>query len=170
MSHLDPSPYAGPTTPTTSFAPDAAGEGSGNAAEGASVVGTRVGPRRPMAVAFSLVAFTGAVAGFVSIASLTEPRGSMASDVTTPALGDRVYMGELVHRDHRVRIYTTNDAPRYDVLDANGRVEEANLLAEELYHLYPDLDVTRLRLAPSGADQPGALMLADPIRDDIQHR
>jgi hypothetical protein len=113
-----------------------------------------------------------AVGLFVAVASVFEPENSIATperlrqDVDPVALSAGTYLGELVGRNHSVVIHATPDGPRYTALDGLGNVIAADLMADEVYQLLPDVNIDTLSADDNSMlDTPllfdSALMLAD---------
>ena len=75
--------------------------------------------------------------------------------------GTILIIGTLVGPQYHVRIMAGAGDPLYTVMSPEGKVLEADLLAHEVYHFFPELDVTRLHFGTD--DTLGSpLMLADP--------
>jgi hypothetical protein len=100
----------------------------------------------------------GAMVAFAVVARVMQPGASQA---TGPGTAEGAVIGTLVGPQYHVRITASSDAPRYTVLSPDGNVLEADLLAHEVYHFFPELDVTKLHFGDSGTVS-GPLMLADP--------
>lgn len=72
-------------------------------------------------------------------------------------------LGLLQDQRYHVLVYTSPDGPRYSVFALTGALLEADLPADQIYRVFPDLDVTKLRAdPPNGVTPTGPLMLADP--------
>jgi len=91
-------------------------------------------------------------------------RGHASGSHTDTSDQRRRLLGEIVGRNHIVRVHATQDGPRYTVCDPEGLVLEADLMAEEVYHFFPELDIKSLHFGhPEETDsEPIPLMLADP--------
>ena len=68
-------------------------------------------------------------------------------------------IGTLVGPQYHVQITAGDTDPHYTVLSPDGEVLERDLLAHEVYHFFPDLDVTQLHFGVG--DATGPVMLAD---------
>ena len=67
-------------------------------------------------------------------------------------------LGTLEGREQRVLCFASPDGPRYSVHTLDGALLVADLPADEVYRLFPEIDLENMRLEP-GAD--GPLMLMD---------
>ena len=72
----------------------------------------------------------------------------------------RPLLGELVGSEYLVRIFGSEDEPRYTVCTLGGTVLADDLFADEVYREFPDLDIPSLQFGQD--DAIGALMMADP--------
>jgi len=100
----------------------------------------------------------GAMVAFAVVASVMRPGDTRATGTGTE---DGTVIGTLVGPQYHVRITAASDAPRYTVMSPDGEVLESDLLAHEVYHYFPELDVTKLQFGASDTVV-GPLMLADP--------
>lgn len=72
-------------------------------------------------------------------------------------------LGRIEDRDYHVLAYAAPDAPRYTVFSLEGRLLQADMLADDVYRSFPTLNLTTLRVDPeANSTAPTAIMLADP--------
>ncbi len=81
---------------------------------------------------------------------------------SSAALEGLLSLGELEHRQYRVKVFATTGGPRYNVFDRDG-VEVGTLLTSEQVAQWfgEDLPLPKLR-----ADTPQQLMHAEPLQRD----
>ncbi len=116
---------------------------------------TRLGPPRFTKI-FGVFA---AACAFLAIASMIKPDNSRASDIvpsmepvqSAPATNDQGWplLGEIVGVETRVWIYGSPEGPRYTITTHDGWVMMQDLLADEVYRNFPDLDVENMLLEPA---------------------
>ena len=121
-----------------------------------------------------LVMVGGALA-FLGIASVVNPNGPRNASAggtntfaatqvladTHPTRGWKL-IGTLLNAEHEVRCWATPQGPRYSVHSLDGRLLQDNLVADDVYRAFPDMDLERLRADPPNQR---TLMLADPPQD-----
>ena len=102
----------------------------------------------------------GGILLFVGVARTIRPDDTRATEAAGPT-PTRAVIGTLVGPRYHVRIMAGEGEPRYTVMSPDGTVLEDDLMAHEVYHFFPDLDVTELHF---GGDDTvtGPMMLADP--------
>jgi len=111
----------------------------------------------------------GAVGAFVLLAGVVHPFGSRAEQVPAaalnphaqthgdldseqdPALADPPLIGSLIGRDYLVWIYSASDGPRYTVCEPDGFVLESMLRPDDVYRIFPDLDIQTMQFTPEGS-------------------
>lgn len=98
----------------------------------------------------------GAIVLFVGVARIIQPGTSRATE-TAPA--QRVVIGTLVGPQYHVQITAGDADPLYTVMTPEGEILERDMLAHEVYHFFPELDVTKLQFGVG--DATGPVMLAD---------
>lgn len=98
--------------------------------------------------------------------SLRVPETSRRADITAisrsniPAHAKAWRLiGTLEGREHRVGCYASPDGPRYSVYTLDGALLSADLPADEVYRLFPEIDLENMTLEPGEGG--GALMLMD---------
>ena len=79
------------------------------------------------------------------------------SNIPAHAKGWRL-IGTLEGREHRVNCYASPEGPRYSVHTLDGALLQADLPADEVYRLFPEIDLQNMTLEPG---EGGALMLMD---------
>ena len=92
-----------------------------------------------------------------SAAETPGPAAAASADRAASPSDAAALLGEMVGRHYRVRLLTTAQGIRYDILTLRGVVLAEQLTGEELYRAYPELDLDSLQAAPS-------LMLVDEPR------
>lgn len=98
----------------------------------------------------------GGIVAFVGVARIIQPDSSRATE-TPSSLG--AVIGTLVSPEYHVKITAGERDPLYTVMTPDGEILERDLLAHEVYHFFPDLDVTKLHFGAGDASRP--IMLAD---------
>jgi hypothetical protein len=116
-------------------------------------------PATPRIRAKRVALVLGAIVTFVCVAKLIQPGTTRATGTGETTEG--TVIGTLVGPQYHIRITAGSDAPRYTVMTPQGEILEADLLAHEVYHFFPELDVTKLQFGASGTIT-GPMMMADP--------
>ncbi|MBX3356912.1 MAG: hypothetical protein KF745_00640 [Phycisphaeraceae bacterium] len=119
-----------------------------------------------------IVAIAVAVMVFAAISSVIRPSDSSADPLHArtpkPTLGpapavfkapDRdalgnMLIGQLTSADHLVLAYATREGPRYTVCALDGTVLESNLMADDVYRVFPSLNIENMVLDPDEGSQP----------------
>ena len=87
---------------------------------------------------------------------LPRPSGSALAQLSDHAEPGRL-LGTLEGREYAVRCYASPLGPRYSVLTLDGRLLGSDLPADEVYRVFPGVDLESMRLEPGA----GPLMLMD---------
>jgi hypothetical protein len=127
---------------------------------------------------------------FLGVASLVkpDPRGAAASTnrayvapqqsspttVLTSLANQRhpqgwKLVGMLEAKNFLVLIHAAPEQARYSVFALDGRLLKGDMLADDVYREFPDLDLKSLRLDPPAGSEhqtQGPLMLAEPVHRD----
>jgi len=132
-----------------------------------------------------LLVVVGAVGGFIVLASVFTPeqtratvatvkRGieSLAGDTTKVPEGaakppardsrGRILLGEMVGNGHRIWVYGRGTDVRYTVCTPEGEVLTSDITADEVYRLFPHLDLRSMHLDTLPDSDTGAVMMVDP--------
>lgn len=89
--------------------------------------------------------------------------GGAARPRSMPIVAPATLIGTLEGREYRILIHHAEGEPRYTVCSPDGRVLREDLLADDIYREFPDLDLRRLHLDPPNRDGSGPLMLIYPL-------
>lgn len=75
-------------------------------------------------------------------------------------------LGQMVGGERLVWIYSSPDGPRYTICTKTGEILREDLEADDVYRVFPDLDISGMRLEPrpEGGQKPESLMTADNER------
>lgn len=132
-----------------------------------------------------LLVVVGAVGGFIALASVFNPEQTRATVATVKRgveslVGDttrvpegaakppardsrgRMLLGEMVGNGHRVWVYGRGTEVRYTVCTPEGEVLTSDISAEDVYRLFPHLDLRTMRLDTLPDSDTGAVMMVDP--------
>lgn len=74
----------------------------------------------------------------------------------------RMLLGEMVGRDYRVWVYGRGAEVRYTVCTPEGVVVTSDMTADDVYRLYPDLNLRAMRLDTLPDSDTGAVMMVEP--------
>lgn len=80
-----------------------------------------------------------------------------------PIVAPATLIGTLEGREYRILIHHADGEPRYTVCSSDGRVLREDLLADDVYREFPDLDLRRLHFDPPSDGKSGPLMLVYPL-------
>ena len=135
-----------------------------------------------------LLVLVAAVGGFVAMASIFNPEQTRATvaqvkrgietlageqpkvpeGAAKPPARDsrgRMLLGEMVGKGHRVWVYGQGTEVRYTVCTMEGEVLTSDIGADDVYRLFPHLDLRTMRLDTLPDSDTGAVMVVEP-RDE----
>jgi hypothetical protein len=120
----------------------------------------------------TLVMLAGA-AVFLGIASVVNPKGPRSASAdsfnATQVLATPTHpkgwklIGSLVNAEHELRCWATPLGPRYSVHTLDGRLLQDNLLSDDVYRAFPDIELEHLRADPP---ESRSIMTADTPQPD----
>lgn len=106
----------------------------------------------------------------IALPLMLGPRRTSASESAGGEFSRGAFLGELIGIKYVVQVHASARGPTYTVLDAVSRRELArDLLGDDVYRAFPDLDVRTLRAGES-AGRPDPNDLLRPLMTAEPHR